>query len=105
MKKLLFSVTAKDLRIDTFRVSGHGGQKVNKTESGVRITHPPSGAVAQCTEYREQRKNKVEALRKLSRDPKFLAWVKLRAAVGERVMMEVERQMQPQYIKEEWYTP
>lgn len=77
-KELLFSVTKKDFRVDTFRAGGPGGQKQNKTNSGVRLTHLDSGAVGEFRNYRSQPENKKEAFNRLLQTPKWKVWHAMR---------------------------
>ena len=104
-KEVLFSLTAKDFRIDTFRGTGKGGQKRNKTSSGVRITHIASGAVGLSDETRSQHKNKELAFLKMSNTVKFKVWHELECAkhLGDLRQIEdaVEQQMRPWNLNEE----
>jgi protein subunit release factor A len=76
-KARMFSVTAADCRFDVFRGSGDGGQKKQKTSSGVRCVHEPSGAVGKATDSREQAQNRKNAFIRMTETAEFRAWMEL----------------------------
>lgn len=77
-KKLLFSITRKDFRVDTFRSGGKGGQNQNKRDTGVRITHYESGSVGESREERSQLQNKKLAFKRCIETNKFKVWHKIK---------------------------
>lgn len=91
-KELLFSVTTSDLVVRTFRASKKGGQKVNKTESGVEILHPPSGAVGRSIDERSQYQNKKTALRRMADSASFRAWATA-VSRGLKTPKEIEKEV------------
>lgn len=108
-KSILFSITKEDLVIEVFRAGGRGGQKQNKTSSGVRIKHPASGAAAESREERSQLQNKRNAFRRLVNSKKFRNWIRLEAArrVGWIAEIEenVQHAMRPEFLRVEGWDP
>ena len=104
-KQHLFSITKKDLDIQTFRSGGKGGQHQNKTDSGVRIIHKESGARGECRNHREQIKNKREAFKRLTENIKFKIWInrKSREVIDKKTIEErVEEMIKNDKIKIEF---
>ncbi len=99
----LFSITAKDFVVEPFKSSGKGGQHRNKTMSCIKIRHPESGAKAIATESRHQKQNKDKAFGRIVKHPKFVSWLKLKAAEkcssGQTIEEWVEEQMQPENLR------
>ncbi len=93
-KQLLFSVTMKDLEMQTFSVGGHGGGGKDTSNSGVRLVHPPSGAVGEGREARSNTLNRRSAFTKLAASKEFQRWHKAECArrLG-RAFMETPEQI------------
>lgn len=107
-RELLFSLTKKDFRVDTFRSGGKGGQHQNKTNSGVRITHIESGAVGESREERSQHQNRKIAFQRLIESKRFQIWHKKKVAQimlekqhKESLEKQVDRMMDEKYLKVE----
>jgi protein subunit release factor A len=92
-KQLLFSVTKKDLRIDTFRSGGKGGQNQNKRDTGVRIVHIDSEATGESREERSQEQNKRVAFRRMAESVKFQNWLKFKAALWLEGTKDIEKRL------------
>jgi protein subunit release factor A len=74
-RRLVATIRKKDLRIDTFRAGGKGGQNQNKRDMGVRITHLESGAVGESREERHQLQNKKTAFLRMIEHPRMRKWL------------------------------
>lgn len=100
-KELLFSVTASDCDFDYYVGPGDGGQKKQKTKSGVRCTHRDSGAVGKCHKDRMQLQNRKSAFEKMANTEEFKKWHKLETArrMGELDKIEQEIEASLKRIK------
>lgn len=97
-RELLFSVTKKDLDIETFKAGGKGGQNQNTRDTGVRIRHRDSGAVGESREHRTQGQNRKAAFIRMTQSDKFLSWWRIETA--RRTMKADERKgEEARYLK------
>jgi protein subunit release factor A len=101
-RELLFSVTKADLKIDTFKAGGKGGQNQNKRETGVRITHPPSGAVGEARDSRSQELNKKMAFRRMVNSSVFQKWLKIESARRMGAIANVDDLLREEHLKIEY---
>lgn len=103
-RKLLFSVTAADCELQTFRAGGKGGQNQNTRDTAARWIHRPSGAVGESREHRTQWQNKKAAWRRMTEHPKFRVWLAherwIRMGLPDPEK-EVEKEMAPENIRVE----
>jgi protein subunit release factor B len=99
--KLIFSVTIHDCEVQTFRSGGPGGQHQNKTSSGVRIIHHPSGARGESREERSQLQNKRSAFRRMVESGVFRMWIGKKLVEGTSAEEKVAEEMKPENIRYE----
>lgn len=91
-REKLFSVSISDCVVQTFRAGGKGGQHQNKTDSGVRIIHEPSGARGESREERSQLQNKRIAFAKMAKHPRFIYWVHA-VSNGLKTQAEIDKEL------------
>jgi len=102
MREHLITLTKKDFIVQTFKSSGHGGQKINKTDSAVRIIHRASGAIGESHTDRSQYRNKGLALRRLAASGKFklwLNWLAYEIDSGKTMEQRIDKAMKPENLK------
>lgn len=90
--RTVLRVTIDDCEVQTFRAGGKGGQNQNKRDTGVRVVHPPSGAVGESREHRTQLENKRAAFGRMARHPRMTFWIHEQVD-GQRFAPEVIRSM------------
>ena len=96
-------LTKKDFVMKTFKVSGAGGQRRDKVETGVEFRHPPSGATGRATESRRQSDNKKKAFERMAASPTFNAWLGLEHSRAiHSIDSWVDSQMQPENLLVEY---
>src|SRR5258706_2564318 len=90
-RKPIVTVTIRDCIVQTFRAGGPGGQNQNKRDTGVRVTHEPSGAVGESREQRSQLQNKQTAFGRMARHPLMRLWLNTQSYGVGRAEREVQR--------------
>jgi len=102
-RQRVLHLTKKDFVFETFRAGGKGGQNQNKRDTGVRVKHPPSGAVGEARDSRTQGENRKKAFRRMADSKKFQDWVRLEhsRAIGQ-IESSVDAMMQPENLKIEY---
>ncbi len=104
-KRKLFSVTIKDCRVESFTVGGHGGSGKDTSNTGIRVTHEPSGAVGKATDTRSYAQNRELAFTRMGKSKEFQTWAKLRASelqTGKSIEDKVEEALHPKNLKIEY---
>lgn len=104
MKEKILSVTKDDCKWQYFRAGGNGGQNRNKVSSACRVVHEPSGAKGECSEHREQRRNREIAFERMAKSWPMKRWINMRAneiATGKTIERQVEDMTQPHHLKVE----
>lgn len=98
-RELICTVTKDDCDWDYFRSGGPGGQHQNKTSSGVRVTHRPSGAIGKSTDQKSQLQNKKTAWKRMCETPEFRLWTRKIAGGDELLKAQVERELWPDRLQ------
>jgi len=109
MKEKIISVTKKDFIWQYYRGSGAGGQKKNKTSSACRCIHPPSGAIGNSQEAREQSENRRIAFNRCVQSKEFQNWLKLTTSAiisgYQSIEKQVNESLKEENLKIEYYDP
>ena len=95
---LVLSVSIRDCEVQHFRAGGKGGQKQNKTSSGARVIHHPSGARGESREERSQLQNKRAAFLRMTETAAFKVWMARQLMAGPTAEQRVERDMRPENL-------
>ena len=100
-KQKIITVTRDDCEWQYFTVGGHGGSGKDTSNTGVRVKHPPSGAVGEARESRSQGQNRRAAWRRMAESAAFRAWARTLTTDIKKVTEQVESAMDPKNLKVE----